>query len=319
MDAVVLAGGYATRLWPITRYRPKMLLPVGETTPIDRILSTLETDDRIDTVYVSTNETFAELIQEYIEDREYQKAQLSVEASREEAEKFGVVGALAQLCEREDITRDLLVIAGDNIIDFEIADFIDYFEERDSPVLAAYDVDSRERAQSYGIVELDGDQVVDFQEKPRDPKSTLVAIACYAFPAEALRFQDYLSGENNPDEPGWYIQWLQSRDTVYAFTFDGVWFDIGTPKSYFEAVKWALDGESLIHPEATLKHCTVGETVHVMQGAEVTDTELETTIVFPDAEINNCYLDESILGEDVHIEGLEMGDALVSEVGLANR
>lgn len=73
MHAVVLAGGYATRLWPVTKNRPKMLLPIGETTVIDRIPTELESDDRIEEVYVSTNERFAEDFQIHLDDSDLEK------------------------------------------------------------------------------------------------------------------------------------------------------------------------------------------------------------------------------------------------------
>jgi glucose-1-phosphate thymidylyltransferase len=311
MDAIVLAGGYATRLWPITRRRPKMLLPVGETTVIDGVLQSLEADDRVDTTYLSTNEAFADDFEAHIDEMGYEKVQLSVESTEDEDEKFGVVGALAQLIDREGIDDDLFVIGGDNLIGFDPSEFLDFFESHDGPALAAYDVGSRERAKSYGLVELDDKRVVDFQEKPDHPKSTLVSIACYAFPADSLRFEEYLSGDNNPDEPGWYIDWLQQQESVYAFTFDDVWFDIGTPDSYFEAVEWKLDGGSLIHPDATVEDSDIGDTVHVMAGAEVTDSSLDRTIVFPDAEVDDCDLDATILGESVDVEGFDMSGSLI--------
>ena len=108
MKAVVLAGGYATRLWPITKHRPKMFLPVGETTVIDRIFDQLERDDRVETVYVSTNERFAGDFEEYLDESAFEKPVLSVEETSEEDEKFGVVGALAQLVDREGVDDDLL-------------------------------------------------------------------------------------------------------------------------------------------------------------------------------------------------------------------
>src|SRR6056297_109463 len=265
MEAVVLAGGYATRLWPITRHRPKMLLPVGETTVIDRILRALENDDRIDTTYVSTNEAFADVFEAHVEEKGYEQTQLSVEKTSDEDEKFGVVGALAQLVDREGIDDELFVIAGDNLVGFDISDFLDYYEEKGAPALAAYDVGSKEKAKSYGLVELDGERVVDFQEKPADPKSTLVSIACYAFPADTLPlFENYLEAGENPDEPGWFIQWMQSRKSVNAFTFDGAWFDIGTPESYLDAVAWHLDGENYIADGATVEGTELGSDVHVM-------------------------------------------------------
>lgn len=311
MHAVVLAGGYATRLWPITRHRPKMLLPVGETTVIDRILTELEEDDRIEHVYLSTNENFADDFRSHIEDETYEKTTLSVEDTTEESEKFGVMGALAQLVEREGIDDQLLVVAGDNLMGFELSEFIDYFEAREAPTLAAYDVGSREKAKSYGLLALDGEQVVDVQEKPEDPKSTLVSIACYAFPAQSIRFEEYLSGDNNPDEPGWFIEWLQDRESVYAYSFDEAWFDIGTPESYLEALAWALDGASLVHDDAEITSCEIGENVLVMDDAELTDVTLSNSVVFPNSELSNADLTDSVVDEHATIDDVVLSDALV--------
>jgi glucose-1-phosphate thymidylyltransferase len=312
MKAVVLAGGYATRLWPITKNRPKMFLPVGESMVVDHIFDALEADDRISEVYVSTNERFADEFREHLADRPYEKPTLSIEETTEEAEKFGVMGALGQLFEREGIEEDTLVIAGDNVISFSVSEFLDFFEEQGTTTLAAYDVGTRERAKAYGLVELDGDRVVDFQEKPADPKSTLVSIACYAYSADTIPLvQEYLSSGENPDEPGWFIQWLQERRQVHAYTFDEAWFDIGTPESYLEAVAWQLGGGNLVADGATLQNTTVGENVHVMAGAEVVDSHLDGSVVFPDATLRDCDVRNSIIDEDTHLTGIDFADALV--------
>jgi glucose-1-phosphate thymidylyltransferase len=312
MHAVVLAGGYATRLWPVTRNRPKMLLPIGESTVIDRILEELEADDRIEDVYVSTNERFAADFEAHVAEAGLEKPQLSVEDTTDEDEKFGVVGALAQLVDREGIAdEDLLVVAGDNLISFDLGEFIDFFEARDDPTLAAYDVGSREKAKSYGLVDIEGDRVVDFQEKPDDPPSTLVSIASYAFPADAVRFEEYLEGGNNPDEPGWFIQWLQDRRDVYAFTFDGAWYDIGTPESYLEAVAWALDGETIVADDAIVQNSDLGENVHVMPGATVSDSVVDGSLVFDEATVENCEIHDSIIDRETHVANLDLAGALI--------
>ena len=121
MQAIVLAGGYATRLWPITKHRPKMFLPIGETVIIDRIFEELETDERIDEVYVSTNERFAGEFRDHVAAEGCEKTELSVEETTGEDEKFGVVGALAQLIDREGVSDDLLVVAGDNLLGFGLS------------------------------------------------------------------------------------------------------------------------------------------------------------------------------------------------------
>jgi glucose-1-phosphate thymidylyltransferase len=288
-----------------------MFLPVGDTTVIDRIFRELEADERIEEVFVSTNERFAPDFERYLADSEFEKPVLSVEETTEEDEKFGVVGALAQLVEREGVADDLIVVAGDNLIGFDLSEFVDFFETKQGPVLAAYDVGSKEKARSYGLVELEGDEVVDFQEKPEDPRSTLVSIACYAFPRESLRFEEYLDGGNNPDEPGWFIQWLVDRETVSAFAFDEAWFDIGTPESYLEAVSWALNGEAMIDPRADVTDSLVDEHSLVLEGATVANSVVRNSVVFPGATVVDSEIHDTIIDEETTIENMDLAGALV--------
>ncbi|MFB6150811.1 MAG: sugar phosphate nucleotidyltransferase [Haloarculaceae archaeon] len=312
MDAIVLAGGFATRLWPITRNRPKMFLPIGDTTVIDRIFRDLEEDDRVENVYVSTNEEFADDFRNHLAESPFEKPTVSVEEAREEDEKFGVVGALGGLVEREGLDSDTLVIAGDNLISFDVSEFIDDFVEHGSTTVAAYDVGDLESATQYGVIAVDDDRVTAFQEKPDDPPSTLVSIACYAFPAETMGLIDtYLSGDNNPDEPGWFIQWLIDREPVYAFSFQGAWFDIGTPEGYLDAVAWYLDGGTLVHPDATVRDSDLGQNVHVMEGATVVDSELERSVVFPDAKLSSCQIYSSIIDEETELEDVSLSNAQI--------
>lgn len=314
MDAIVLAGGYATRLWPITRNRPKMLLPVGEETIIDGILSDLEADDRISDVYISTNEYFADEFQAHIDESDLEKPQLSIEQTTNEDSKFGVVGALAQLIDREGIEDDMLVVAGDNLIGFDIGEFASFFEETGTPCIAAYDVGSKERATSYGVVDLDGTEVVGFQEKPDNPKSTLCSIACYAFPSDTLPlFDEYLSEDNNPDEPGWLMQWLAERDAVNAFTFDSYWYDVGEADAYIEAVQWALGDESIVADSATVTNSKLGENVHVMADATITNATLEDTVVFPGATVEDAAVEWSLVDRESRVSDVDLSGALIGE------
>lgn len=313
MDAIVLAGGYATRLWPITRERPKMLLPIGDTTVIGTVLEAIESDDRIDDVYISTNEKFAPSFESYLEDSTFETPQLSVEETTRESEKLGVVGALAQLVEREDVDSDTLIIGGDNLISFDVSDFLDAFEDHGDPTLAAYDVGSYERASSYGLVELDSDEVVvGFEEKPDEPESTLASIACYAIPGEMLSlFDQYLAGDNNPDEPGWFIQWLQDRETVRAFTFEDAWFDIGTPESYLDAVAWYLEGESYVAPSADVSDASVGSNAQVLADVTLSNVVIEDSVVFSGAELADCEIRDSVIDRETKIEGVDLSGALI--------
>lgn len=151
-----------------------MLLPVGDITVIDRIFTQLEADARVNDVYISTNERSAADFDDNLADSESSKLQLSIRETFEEDEKFGVIGVLAQLVERECLTDDLLVVAGDKILSFGIAGFIHTFEQSQNSLIAAYDVGSTRKASQYGVIELDNNRVVDFQEKPESPASSLV-------------------------------------------------------------------------------------------------------------------------------------------------
>lgn len=313
MKAIVLAGGYATRLWPITRNRPKMFLPLGETTAVDRIYAELEGLDRIDEVFVSTNERFAPDFRAHIESEGYEKPRLSVEETTAEEEKLGVVGALGQLLDREGIDDDLLVVAGDNLFGFEMGDFLDRFERADAPTIATYDVGDPELATSYGVVELDDDdRVVDLQEKPEAPESTLVSTGCYAFPRETLSlFETYLEGGNNPDEPGWFVGWLQEREPTFAYTFEDAWFDVGTRESYLEAVAWQLDGGSKIAESATLEDASIGSNVHVMSNATLVDADVERSVIFPDVTIEASTVHASVVDEGAELAAADLDRAMI--------
>ena len=312
MKSVVLAGGYATRLWPITKNRAKPLLPVAGNPIIDHIIQPLEDIQEIDEIYVSTNERFRKDFQKYIDDSDYQKTTLAIEETTEEDEKFGTVGALEQLVTRESIDDDLLVIAGDNLFSFEIQDFINEFDSNDTPTIAAYDVESRQKAKQYGLVTVEDGEVVDFQEKPSDPKSTLVSIACYGFPADTLPLiTEYLEGDNNPDAPGFFIEWLQNNRTVSSYSFDGVWYDIGTPDSYLEANHEMMEDET--HVEDTQVAGNLEPGSYVMEDAVIQDSTLENTIVFPEAEIRDAKIKDSIVDAKAEVTDVELRKSVVGE------
>ncbi|ELZ44624.1 Nucleotidyl transferase [Halorubrum coriense DSM 10284] len=297
-----------------------MFLPLGEETIIDPIFASLETDDRVDNVYLSTNERFADDFETYLADSEFDKPTLSIEETTDEDEKFGVISALAQLVEREEITDDTIIVAGDNYLSFGVSEFIDSFVARDAPMIAAYDVGSREQARSYGVIDVEDNQVVGFTEKPANPSSSLVSIACYGFPAESVDLlETYLEEDNNPDEPGWFIQWLHDRTATYAFTFDGAWFDIGTADSYLDAVEFMLNDGTYVADSATTENVTLESGVQILEGATVTDATLTRTVVFPEASVKDASLEDSIVDSHAAVNGVSLTESTVGAHSTLNR
>lgn len=291
MDAVILAGGYATRLWPLTKNRSKVLLPLGEKTIIDLIVDDLK-NAGIDDVYVSTNEAFADDLQKNLSN-----VNISVEGTTTEEEKLGVVGALGELIERESLSDDTIVVAGDNVFGFDLGDFVNSFEE--NPMIATSVVDD---PRQFGVVGTDGDQVVDFVEKPDKPPSNLASLACYAFPQDTLNdFDTYLSSGNNPDEPGHFISWLKDQRTVLAETYTEEWFDVGTRQGYLDALDWYRDDE-YIAPNVDIKDTHIEGNSCIMSDVTIEDSTIGSSVVFPESTIEMSHVRDSL------VEGKVSGD-----------
>src|SRR5919204_4771421 len=223
MRALILAAGYATRLYPLTRDRPKPLLDVGGRPLVDWILDRIAEVSEIEEVHLVTNAKFAPAF------RAWAPPQVVVhdDGTRDEDDRLGAIGDLAFVGLGDD---DLLVVAGDNLFDFSLRDFVRFWRGKGrASAVALYDVGDVELARKYGIVELDErDRVIAFLEKPDDPPSTLASTAAYLFHQEHLALVPrYLEEGNSPDQPGRFVAWLQAREPVYGYRFDGEWLDIG--------------------------------------------------------------------------------------------
>ncbi|MEJ0000365.1 MAG: sugar phosphate nucleotidyltransferase [Verrucomicrobiota bacterium] len=139
---------------------------------------------------------------------------------------------------KENVQGDLLVVAGDNLFDSSLAPFVEFARSGKTPVLALYDVGDLESIKKYNSITLDENGIITFfEEKPKNPTSTLTGIALYYFPADVVKLLDtYIAEGNNPDQPGRFIQWLYPRVPVRTWRVPGRWFDIGSKETLEEAV-----------------------------------------------------------------------------------
>ncbi len=239
MKAIVLAGGFARRLWPLTENRPKPLLPVAGKPMIEYILENLSSVDVLEKIYIATNSRFGPHFSEWLETFEARKPiEIFMEQSRHEDEKIGAIGALGLLLKEHNINDDVIVIAGDNLFDFEISEFLS--SHNGMPQVVLYDMAEKDAVRKkYGVVRLDENGIIrDFQEKPENPVSTLISTGCYFFPRNAVNMiHRYLEQGHNPDAPGFFISWLSKNLDVKGFVLgnDMKWFDIGSLESYDEA------------------------------------------------------------------------------------
>jgi len=235
VKAVVLAGGYATRLYPLTRDRPKHLLEVGGRAILELLLERLPLDE-LDAVYVVTNAKFAERFREWAESYPADVVVLD-DGTTSEDDRLGAIGDLQLAIEREGLDDDLIVAAGDSIFTERLDDFARFGQERDAAAIAVYDVGDLEEMKRLSSIGVDDEsRLVTFEEKPEQPESTLAGIALYFYPRAVLPLVGrYLEEGNNPDQPGRLIGWLYERTPVYAWRVPGQWFDIGTPETLAEA------------------------------------------------------------------------------------
>jgi glucose-1-phosphate thymidylyltransferase len=240
MKVLILAAGYATRLYPLTLTQPKPLLPVAGKPMIEYVLDNIAPIG-VDRVYVVTNAKFAGHFQRWADEYRDKKAKLDFtivnDGSTDDSNKLGAIGDMNLVISKENINDDLIVVAGDNLFSESVEGFGKFCREKNAPVLAVYDVGSLEQIKKYNSISVDGTgKITYFEEKPKVPTSTLTGIALYYYPKETLPLiKQYVAQGNNPDQPGRLVQWLYTRTPVYTWTVPGLWYDIGSKETLEEA------------------------------------------------------------------------------------
>ncbi|MBI3415511.1 MAG: nucleotidyltransferase family protein [Verrucomicrobia bacterium] len=241
MKVIILAAGYATRLFPLTLTQPKPLLPVAGKPMIDYVMDNLHAIDGIDRIYVVTNAKFAGHFQSWADSYRANKAMLNFtivnDNSTDEANKLGAIGDLHLVLARENLDDDVIVVAGDNLFSEKLGAFGRYCREKQAPVLGLFDVGNLDLARKYSIVKVDETgRLLHFEEKPAHPSTTLIGIALYYYPKSVLPLiRQYIQEGNNPDQPGRLVQWLYPRTPFYTWTVPDIWYDIGSKETLEEA------------------------------------------------------------------------------------
>jgi len=241
MDALILGAGYATRLYPLTKDRPKPLLPVGGVAIIERICRQLAEAPELDTIHIVTNHTFVGPYEKWLQDYGRRRVPPPLLALHDDGtttpeNRLGAIGDLRFVLERAKLDTDLLVIAGDNLIDADLGDFVQTGRAKGATV-GVKDFHDPAKATLYGVVEMSPDsRIVGFEEKPPRPKSSRVAVGLYYLPRKTLPLvQRYLEEGHSKDAPGYYLQWLVTQVPVYGHVLPGEWYDIGDLDSYRRA------------------------------------------------------------------------------------
>jgi len=237
MQALILAAGYATRLYPLTENTPKPLLKVGNNTIIEHILIELEKVPGLNQAYIVTNDKFYPDFVNWSKNIKTSfRLKILNDGTLSNEDRLGAVGDIHFAVEQEMIDDDLLVIAGDNLFGFSLSKFVHFFQEKKTSIVAFRDLKDKEKVKGkFGVGIVQGSKVIDFEEKPLQPKSSLASTFCYLFPKNFLsQLHSYIK-RGEIDNGGDLIRWLVRNDQVHAFVFEEHWFDVGTFESLEEA------------------------------------------------------------------------------------
>jgi glucose-1-phosphate thymidylyltransferase len=243
MKVIILAAGYATRLYPLTLTQPKPLLPVAGQPMIEYVLDNLAPIGGIDRIYVVTNAKFAGHFQQWSETYRATKSKLNFtvvnDHSTDDTNKLGAIGDMNYVLKTQGVDDDIIVVAGDNLFSEKLEGFGTFCREKNAPVLALYDVGNLEDIKKYNSISVDAQgRITFFEEKPKNPASTLTGIALYYYPKATLPLiRQYIAEGNNPDQPGRLVQWLYPRAPFYTWKVPGIWYDIGSKETLEEANK----------------------------------------------------------------------------------
>ena len=231
MKALILAAGYATRLYPLTREYPKSLLEVRGKPILDYIVDKLEAIDEVSEIIIVTNSKFIAKLRQWKKRVQAKKKLMLVDdLTRANADRLGAIGDVAFAINKQNIREDLLVVGGDNLFSGGLTRFLKFAgQKKPAATIGLYKLKELKDASRYGVVRLDrDDKVIHFEEKPKHPKSKLVAMCLYYIPAGRLSLiKDYMKIGKKADATGNYIDWLKDRIDTYGFVFHGYWYDIG--------------------------------------------------------------------------------------------
>ncbi len=309
MKAFILAGGFATRLWPLTESRAKPLLPLAGKPLLTHIVEKIPAEIP---VTVSTNAVFEESFHEWKKTINRSNLQIRIEQTKSDDEKLGTLGATAQWITTENISDDILLLTGDNYFGFDMQSFVDAFHS-DAALVAAFDIGDVRKASAFGtvIVDADGKKIIGFEEKPAEPKTSLVSTGCSVLPKSVI--PDLLAfAKVKPDNVGGiFEELLRLGKPVDCFRFSEEWFDIGSFETYLEATQ-ALVGQTVLTGNGSLAKETE-TTGSVVLGKEttVTASKLENTVIFDGCTVEDCVLDRCVIDDGCELRGVDLTGKMI--------
>lgn len=237
MKCLILAAGYATRLYPLTENFPKPLLQVGEKSILDWLVDDLVANTDIDEFVVISNHKFAQQFDEWKNSKEkvrpYEITVIDDGTSTNES-RLGAVKDIQLAVEKLKLMDDLLVMAGDNVLDFSLSKFVQFAKEKGTSCVMCHEENELKKQQKTAIITVNEDGLItSYEEKPKEPKGNLAVPPFYCYRAADIKcIQEALDGGCGYDAPGSFAAWLSKQTPMHAFVMPGKRYDIGDINSY---------------------------------------------------------------------------------------
>ncbi|MBQ7380889.1 MAG: nucleotidyltransferase family protein [Clostridia bacterium] len=242
MKCLILAAGYATRLYPLTENFPKPLLTVGDKTILDWLVDDIDTAGAVDEYVVISNHKFAHHFEAWAKTKA-QKITVVDDGTDTNETRLGAVKDIQFAIDSLALDDDMLVIAGDNVLDFSLTEFVEYAQKKQTSCIMRYFEAEEKKLVKCGVVEIDqNDKILGMEEKPQSPKSNWCCPPFYYYTKEDAKLvKAGIESGCGTDAPGSYIAWLCTKTAVHAMEMPGKRYDIGNLESY-EKVKAEYKG-----------------------------------------------------------------------------
>ncbi|MDD5624044.1 MAG: NDP-sugar synthase [Candidatus Peribacteraceae bacterium] len=311
MQAFILAGGFATRLWPLTERRAKPLLPLAGKPLLAHLIEKIPAGMPIT---ISTNRVFAESFLAWQKETGRDDITILIEQTTHDDEKIGALGAVSQWIERKTIEEDVFLLTGDNYCGFSFDSFLEQYAPG-TPLLAVHDIGEKERAKAFGTIlpAPDGRTVAAFEEKPPLPKSTLVSTGCSVLPSSLLSTLCLFAHKRPDNIGGLFEEFLRRSITIEFFAFSEPWFDIGSFEAYLEAHR-SIVGENLLLTGNAV--CTSSKTegaVALGRDTVVRASTLKDVIIFQGCLVEDCVLEDCIIDANCVLKGIDLTGKMLRE------
>ncbi|MEK7143138.1 MAG: sugar phosphate nucleotidyltransferase [Patescibacteria group bacterium] len=306
MKAIILAGGKATRLWPLTEKFAKPLLIVNGKPLISHIIDNIPTDiDCLVSTIREFNKDFSLWAKKYHPDR---KIEIFLEKIPKNLNKIGALKAIDIVIKNKKIKEDILVVAADNYFSFKISDFLKKFKGKTA--VGAYDIKSLTEARKFGVLLVDRkNRIISFKEKPLHPESSLVSTACYLIPAKFHQPLSEIAAEF-PDNIGIFIEEFLKRGLpVYAFRFSNQWYDIGSYESYL-ALHQKEKKQIILNKT---KNCQLFGSIYIGQKSMIANTVIVDSVVMDKCQIENCTLRNTVIADGAKLKNIDLENKIIPQ------